>query len=312
LLATLTSVERDVVDRMSGRKPNLFLIGAMKSGTNYLRKLLNAHPDIFMCEPGEPSYFVAPQQLRAIWLDMWKHGFWRSEQDYLKLFESSSRATYLGEASTNYTKQPIVSNIAEQIEKFNPNARFIYIMRDPIERTFSHYWHMVRYHSERRPLLKAIRQDSQYLAVSYYAMQLMPYLTRFGQDRIETLTYESLVRDPVGMMRRLYGRLGVRSEEVDVSSFVEPENVTPEIVRLSPGGVTPRWLRQSPHLRGVLRLAPRPVRAALRSMTDRDVSRQAVDTTEAVAFLRPIQRRQTEELALLLGRDFPEWTMLNR
>ena len=43
----------------------------------------------------------------------------------------------------------------------------------------------------------------------------------------------------------------------------------------------------------------------------REVSRQAVDTTEAVAFLRPIQRRQTEELALLLGRDFPEWTTLN-
>jgi hypothetical protein len=35
---------------MKQRKPNLFLIGAMKSGTTYLRKLLNAHPDIFMCE----------------------------------------------------------------------------------------------------------------------------------------------------------------------------------------------------------------------------------------------------------------------
>jgi hypothetical protein len=36
---------------MTLRLPNLFLIGTMKSGTNYLRKLLNAHPDIFMCEP---------------------------------------------------------------------------------------------------------------------------------------------------------------------------------------------------------------------------------------------------------------------
>lgn len=311
MLTTLTRVERDAVDRMSGRKPNLFLIGAMKSGTNYLRKLLNAHPDIFMCEPGEPSYFVAPRQLKEIWIDMWKHGFWRSEQDYLKLFQSSGGATYLGEASTNYTKQPIVRHVAERIEKFNPDARFIYIMRDPIERTLSHYWHMVRYHSERRPILKAVRQDRQYLAVSHYAMQLTPYLTRFGQERVETLTYESLVRDPAGVMRRLYGRLGVRSEGIDVSSFVEPENVTPEIVRLSPDGAVPRWLRQSPHLRGVLRLAPRPVQTALRSVTDREVSRQAVDTTEAVAFLRPIQRRQTEELALLLGRDFPEWTTLN-
>ena len=49
---------------MTRRKPNLFLIGAMKSGTTYLRKLLKAHPDIFMCEPDEPSYFVDPRQLK--------------------------------------------------------------------------------------------------------------------------------------------------------------------------------------------------------------------------------------------------------
>lgn len=41
---------------MPRRKPNLFLIGVMKAGTHHLRKLLTTHPDIFMCEPDEPSY----------------------------------------------------------------------------------------------------------------------------------------------------------------------------------------------------------------------------------------------------------------
>jgi sulfotransferase family protein len=76
----------EVADRMRSRKPNLFVIGAMKSGTNYLRKLLNAHPAIFMCEPGEPNHFVEPRQLKTIWTDMWKRGFWQSEQHYLELF----------------------------------------------------------------------------------------------------------------------------------------------------------------------------------------------------------------------------------
>jgi hypothetical protein len=40
------------------------------------------------------------------------------------------------------------------------------------------------------------------------------------------------------------------------------------------------------------------------------VSRKTVDTSDAIAFLRPIQCRQTEELAQLLGREFPEWTTL--
>ena len=311
LLVPLAGGDGAVIDRISGRRPNLFLIGAMKSGTNYLRKLLAAHPAIFMCEPGEPSYFVEPRQLRTIWTGMWKRGFWRSEQHYLDLFKSSGKATFLGEASTNYTKQPLVTGIVERIELFNPDARFIYIMRDPIERTLSHYWHMVRYHAERRPVLKAIRQDSQYIAVSYYTMQLMPYLARFGRDRIEILTYESLVLDPVGVMEWLYRRLGVGSEKVDLSSFVEPEHVTPEIVRLSYGSGVPRWLRQSPHLRRVLRLAPPSIQTTLRGVADREVNRQEVDMTDVVEFLRPIQRRQTEELAQLLGREFPEWTTLN-
>jgi hypothetical protein len=107
---------------MSTRKPNLFLIGAMKSGTTYLRKLLNAHPAIFMCDPDEPSYFVEPLQLRAIWPEMWTRGLWQSEQNYLRLFSSAGDAIILGEASTNYTKRPMVSGIAERIEAFNPES----------------------------------------------------------------------------------------------------------------------------------------------------------------------------------------------
>src|SRR5271170_4673027 len=150
---------------MSHRKPDLFLIGAMKSGTTYLRKLLNAHPKIFMCEPDEPSYFVDPQQLKSIWIEMWERGFWKSEEHYLELFKSAGDATILGEASTNYTKRPLVTGIAEKIEAFNPRARFIYILRDPVARSLSHYWHMVRYHAEQRPIVEAIRRDSQFLAV---------------------------------------------------------------------------------------------------------------------------------------------------
>jgi hypothetical protein len=297
-----------VADRMGSRKPNLFVIGAMKSGTNYLRKLLNAHPAIFMCEPGEPSYFVEPRQLKTIWPRMWEHGFWQSEQQYLELFKSAGDAVILGEASTGYAKLPHVVGVVERLERFNPDARFIYVMRDPVERTLSHYWHMVRYHDERRPIAKAVKQDSQYIAFSYYAMQLRPYLERFGSDRIKTLTYESMVRSPEETMRGLYGWLGVGAEGVDMSGFVEPENVTPDIVRLSHG--VPRRLRQSPLLRGILRHLPRSVQTTLRSVSDRDLSRRTVDTSAAIAFLRPIQYRQTEELAQLLGRDFPEWTTL--
>jgi hypothetical protein len=172
----------------------LFVIGAMKSGTTYPNKLLAAHPAIFMCSPEEPSYFVDPGQLRTLWPEAWDLGFWRGEERYLRLFRSAGDAVFLGEASTNYTKRQLVSGVPERIHAFNPDARFIYIMRDPVERTISHYWHMVRYHAERRPILETIRTEPQYLDVSHYAMQLVPFLELFGRDRVAVLTFERLSR----------------------------------------------------------------------------------------------------------------------
>ena len=96
-------------------RPGLFLMGAMKSGTTYLRRLLASHPDIFMCEPDEPSYFVDPRQLKVIWRDMWERGFWRSEAHYLQLFRSAGDAMIVGEASTNYTKLPLMAGVPEKI-----------------------------------------------------------------------------------------------------------------------------------------------------------------------------------------------------
>jgi len=146
------------------RKPNLFVIGAMKPGTTYLNKLLGAHPSIFMCSPEEPSYFVDQKQLRRLWPEAWDLGFWRSEDYYLRLFQSSGDAVVVGEASTNYTKRPLVYGVPERIHRFNPDSRFIYLLRDPNQRTISHYWHMVRFGAERRPMLEAIRTEPQYLA----------------------------------------------------------------------------------------------------------------------------------------------------
>jgi hypothetical protein len=295
---------------MTGRKPNLFLIGAMKSGTTYLRKLLRSHPDIFMCEPDEPSYFVDPRDLRTIWPDMWRRGLWRSEDRYLRLFEAAGDAAILGEASTNYTKRPLVMGVPEKIHAFNPQARFIYLLREPVQRTISHYWHMVRHHAEHRPMLEAIRRDPQFVATSHYAMQLAPFLERFGRERVAVLTHERLVADPAAVMRDLYGWLGVDAARADLSGCAEAENVAPDVVSMPLWVGIPRRLRQSPVGGALVRHLPPALHTALHRLTTRDVRRREVDMAAAVAFLHPLQRRQTEELARLLGRGFPEWAAL--
>lgn len=82
---------------MKSPRPNLFLIGSMKSGTSYLSELLGAHPAIFMSSEKEPTYFVDPKVLRRGWPRMWAQGYWRSEDRYLNLFAAAGHAAVIGE-----------------------------------------------------------------------------------------------------------------------------------------------------------------------------------------------------------------------
>ena len=83
------------------RKPNIFVIGATKSGTTYLSKLLGAHPSIFICSPEGLGYFVDPEQLGAVWPAAWDLGFRGNEEVYFHLFRNAGNAAYLREASIN-------------------------------------------------------------------------------------------------------------------------------------------------------------------------------------------------------------------
>src|SRR4051794_17663311 len=105
----------------------------MKSGTSSLHAYLATHPQIFMCPEKEPEFFAK----EAIWS--------RGERWYLELFAGAKNESIIGESSTVYSKIPKFRGVPERIGKFNPEARFIYVMRDPIERTISQYWFRVRY-----------------------------------------------------------------------------------------------------------------------------------------------------------------------
>jgi hypothetical protein len=295
---------------MKNPRPNLFLIGAMKSGTSYLSELLAAHPAIFMSAEKEPSYFVDPQVLRRGWPRMWAQGYWRSEARYLELFAAAGQAAVIGEASTLYSKLPMYTRVAERILDFNPQARFIYVMRDPVERTISHYWHTVDDQSkqQQRPMLTAIQSNPEYTDVSYYARQLSEYLRHVGRERMFVLTFEELCANPAEQLGRIYAWLGVDA------SFRPPpipaRHVTPAVLEQARGLALLNRFRRSASYARIAPYLPRAARKLGSRVAARRVTRAEVSTLEVEAYLRPLQLRQTAELATLLGRAFPEWRTL--
>ncbi len=102
----------------------------MKSGTTSLHSYLATHPQIFMSLNKEPEYFA-------------KQEVFKGEDWYLSLFRSAAGIQIVGESSTTYARLPYFPGVPDRIAKFNPEARFIYVMRDPVERSISQYWFRV-------------------------------------------------------------------------------------------------------------------------------------------------------------------------
>lgn len=292
------------------RRPNLFLVGAMKSGTTTLHELLAPHPQIVMSEPKEPCYFVDPEQLRTHWPEMWRRGYWKSEADYLTLFPEREGALYYGESSTDYAKAPRLAGVPQRMAAFNPEARILFVMRDPVERTISHYWHMVELRGEKRTPLEAIRAEPHYTEVSHYAYQLRPFLALFGRERVHVLTFESLTANPAASLGAICRWLGV--DERFEPRRGHAANVTPATVHQKRvgSGLLDRF-RHSALWNAVGSHVPPAIRRIGVRMVEKEVAPKQTDTGALREHLRALQRPQLAELSQLLGRDFPEWKTLH-
>jgi len=172
----------------------------MKAGTTSLYHYLRGHPHVFMPPVKELDYFAREPQS--------SHGIeWYRRQ----FAPAPAEAIAIGEASTLYTKHPRFPGVPERIAAQIPDARLIYLVRDPIERIRSHYQHQVALGAERAPLADAIFRDPIYLDTSRYAMQIERYLEVFSPDQLLVVTSERLRGDREVAVREILAFLGLDS-----------------------------------------------------------------------------------------------------
>lgn len=174
-----------------------FIIGAMKAGTTSLYKYLAGHPELYASPRKEPRIFRDPgtteDQRRA----------------FLSLFDGRSHQPWCFEASTAYTKYPRICGVPQRLRAVVPDARFVYLVRNPVERAWSHYVHNLAQGREPRPFSEAIVERPQYLNISRYHLQLQQYLKVFPREQILVQVFEEMTRDPVATVRAVCEFLGV-------------------------------------------------------------------------------------------------------
>lgn len=275
-------------------KPNLFIIGAAKSGTTSLHDNLASHPDIFMSDPKEPGFFVPELQYYP-----------KDEAWYSSLFDNAGTAVYRGESSTHYTKIPAYTGVPERIAAFVDEApRFIYVMRDPVQRALSHYWHNIHKQEEHRSIESAVREVGSYRDFGNYRMQLEPYVATFGRDSVYTMTFEALVGRPAETVSGLLEWLGLPEAPLQLNK----KNARPELIRRVRGRGQLRALAHSAMWGRIAPYAPTWFRALGRQLSVRSVAPDEKPPQRVIEWLRAEMQPLVRDLEVYLGRDFPEWS----
>lgn len=284
------------VDPDPERLPNLIVIGAAKAGSTSLHNHLDLHPEISMSFDKEVRYFTDPD-CRS-WVGRY--------QDY---FPPGTR--YRGESTPQYTKWPLYPGVVDRMADLVPDARLVYLVRDPVDRAIAEYveevtWGVITASVEEE-LSDAEAPHNVIVAPSRYATQLREFHRRFDPSQILVLDLGDLRDDPGATMTRVFDFLGLEPIELSEEAL-RPRNAYGD------KGALPGWYRM---LRrpALVRLAHRLPQERLRRMQyflthrmTRPVERPE-PSAEAVARLRAVLAPEVEELRRMTGQPFSGWSV---
>ena len=303
---------------ISGKKPDVFIVGAPKCGTTAMDQYLSAHPDIYK----------AKKEMHVFGSDL-RFGpriYRRTQEAYLAEFADRNGERRAGEASVWYL---FSTQAAAEIHAFNPEARIIIMLREPAEMLYSLYYqfrfdgneHLPTFEEaltaedERRAGRRVTRQT--YLAqglvyreTARYTEQVRRYFDHFGRERVHVIIYDDLVADVRAVYCRALEFLGVDSTriETDFQVINGSQSARHSVLRALLGDPLVRSTAIA-----IGRRLPRPIFAALDEVEKRlwkinsRSEKRPPLTPEVRAQLMREFAPEVERLSELLGRDLTHW-----
>ncbi len=298
--------------------PDLFIVGAPKSGTTSLYEWLRPHPEVFMTPVKEPCFYS-----RDLAQDR-SGNFLRYDSDrdkYLALFDEAGDAKRVGEASTRYL---FSKDAAELIALDQPAARIVAVLRNPVDMIASLHAHKLAGGTEDladfeealaaeddRHAGHRIPRDSNPMLATYrdrarFGEQMARWMDAFGRDQVHVILFEEMVRDPGAHFRRLLEFL-----EVD-PTYQPPSFAAHNQAHGGRGGLVRSLARTRPVQFATWRVLPALIgdartRELSRRLGHSKLRRRTAQRAEVRVDLR--RRLETEfapdvaRLSELLGRD---------
>lgn len=285
---------------MKKKLPNFFIVGAPKAGTTSLYAYLNMHPEVYMpLTIKEPDFFsheeILKQQL------YYNSTHITSGVQYETLFKNVKEQKAVGEASVSYLFYP---GTAKKIYDFNPLAKIIIILREPVERAYSHYLMDCRLGLIKDSFEEIILKKSsgnyadmyyqQIVLLGEYGNQVKRYIDLFGEKQVKILVYNQLTTDPKGLMKEIFSFL-----EIDENFAIDTSQM--HNTYSTPNNVWVEKLYQMHYLRNsISKMFPDTFKNAIRGKLFKK-SKKPEMSASAREFLRAHYKRDIEVVREIVG-----------
>ncbi len=274
-----------------GALPNLIVIGAQKCGTSGLHYYLSLHPEISVSSPKELNFFIAERN--------WPKGLdW-----YRSHFDPQARVR--SEASPNYTAYPQHLEVPERMHSVVPDAKLLYMVRDPIDRIAAHWVHNYAKRREKGDLRSTLMHpNTSYIARSHYHAQLQRFLRLYPREQTLVVEQEQLRSQRLETLRRVFEFAGV-DPGFSHPGFADQRHRT---ARKRRGTPLTRVLDRLDHRRGTV--SAKRLRALVGAVIPFGRSIEVPDVRGALPAetLRSL-RDDAERLRDLTGLDLSSWSI---
>ena len=296
-------------------RPNFFIVGAPKCGTTALSKYLSEHPNIFISDVKEPHYFAD---------DLPKYRYVTNESDYLSMFDSANATNHrIGEASVFY----LYSKVAiENIKKFDPNARIIVMLRNPLDMVcsmhsqllytrdettaaFAMAWDLCGKRKQGQEIPTCCRDEKLlfYDEIGMLGAQVERLLNVFARDQVKIIFYDDFASNTTSVYQETLYFLGLPFDERSSFSVVNSNkkhksSLLAQFTQKTP----PVLVRGAMKLKAFIGISSWGILDKLRNMNTSAEKRPPLDV-DLRTQLVDCYHDDIEKLALLTGRDLSAW-----
>ena len=195
--------------------PNFIVAGAPKSGTTSMYHYLSCHPDIFLPFRKEILFFDSSYYKGISW--------------YENIFKGYNSEKVIGDISPNYMHNPYVP---KRIFNTIPSAKIIFILRNPVERAYSHYWDLIGWTKTKESFMdmlnnpKMLKRGHSYiefdiLEMGFYYKHITRFLKYFPMNQIGIFLFDDLLLNKSRFINDIYKSLGVSSKTFEKSTTIK-------------------------------------------------------------------------------------------